>query len=51
MMEPHTGVIMKTNLKKIVAAAVLAGTAMSVFAAPKFKSRKHRQRNNGENSL
>ena len=40
MMEPHTGVIMKTNLKKIVAAAVLAGTAMSVFAAPKFKSKK-----------
>lgn len=31
---------MKTNLKKIVAAAVLAGTVMSVFAAPKFKSKK-----------
>ncbi len=37
---PTQGVIMKTNLKKIIAAAVVAGITMSVFAAPKFNNKK-----------
>ena len=31
---------MKTNLKKIITVAALMGTAISVFAAPKFNSKK-----------